>query len=309
MPTLHDQGVRGTVGTRRALLLINHRAGKAKAMLPGITSELRAHGFELVTGTSCKPEELTELLRRHPGEIDLVIVGGGDGTFNRVVDVLVGSGLPLGILPLGTANDLARTLGIPIDPLSACRVIAEGHTRQIDLGLVNGKHFFNVASMGLSVRITRNLTREVKRRWGVLAYLLTSMQVLWRARPFHAEIRTADSLFVAKTMQIAVGNGRFYGGGMAVAEDAAIDDQRLDLYSLEIGHWWQLLGILPRLRCGRLADLPLARTFHAAEIEIRTQRPQPINTDGEITTRTPAVFSLVPRALTVFAPPPEEQPI
>jgi diacylglycerol kinase (ATP) len=103
-------------------------------------------------------------------------------------------------------------------------------------------------------------------------------------------------------VQIVVGNGRYYGGGMTVAEDAVIDDQRLDLYSLEIDHWWQMLPLLPALRWGKQATLPNFHVRYGQEIEVNTYRPHPINTDGEITTQTPARFRVIPRSLWVIVP-------
>jgi diacylglycerol kinase (ATP) len=233
----------------------------------------------------------------------LVIVGGGDGTLNAAVDALVDTQLPLGILPLGTANDLARTLGIPNSLSEACKIIAYGDLRRIDLGWVNGKHFFNVASLGLSVKITQRLTKEVKRRWGILAYAATALQVIWEARPFSAEIVLNGKSLRVKTLQIAVGNGRYYGGGMAVVHDATIDDQRLDLYSLEIEHWWQIILLLPAMKEGRHIHWREVRALQGQEIEVYTRKPRPINTDGEITTYTPAHFRVIPKAITVLVPP------
>lgn len=287
---------------RRALLLANSRARRVRELLNVVREQLIGAGLTLACEALSSDESPAALISRHRDEIDLVIVGGGDGTLNRVVDSVAGTGLPLGILPLGTANDLARTLEIPTSIPAACQVIAEGHMRAIDLGWVNGKHYFNVASLGLSVQIARELTGAVKRRWGVLAYLKTAARILWRARPFSAEIRSGSQRWPLRTVQIAVGNGRYYGGGMAVADDAEIDDQRLDLYSLEVRRAWQVLPLLYALWRGRLRDRPWVRTLAAKEFEIRTRRPCPINTDGEITTRTPAKFRVVPRALRVYVP-------
>lgn len=248
------------------------------------------------------PQQLPELIRRYQNRVDLVIIGGGDGTLNAAADALVETQLPLGILPLGTANDLARTLGIPDSLPEACKIIAQGQLRRIDLGWVNGKHFFNVASMGLSVQITERLTKETKRRWGIFAYAITALQALWKARPFRAEIRIEGESIRVKTVQIAVGNGRYYGGGMAVAHDATIDDRRLDLYSLELKHWWQIIALLPAMRGGRHTDFPGVRALRGQEIQVYTSKPRPINTDGEITTHTPADFRVIPQALAVLVP-------
>lgn len=288
--------------TQRALLLVNRHSRRGEETLTQAISQLRALGLELFEESTGKPQQLSNIIRLYRDQVDLVIIGGGDGTLNAAIEGLVETQLPLGILPLGTANDLARTLKIPPSIPEACEVIATGYSQQIDLGRVNDKHFFNVASLGLSVQITQQLDKKAKRFWGVLAYAATAIKVVWKARLFWAEIRLRGESIRVKTIQIAVGNGRYYGGGMAVADDAAIDDQRLDLYSLECQHWWQLIRLFPSLRRGKHADWSEVRTLQGKEFEIYTRKPQPINADGEIVTYTPAKFQLVPRAITVFVP-------
>jgi diacylglycerol kinase (ATP) len=298
----------------RALLLVNRHARRGKDDLLQAIQCLQERGFVLREESTEHPEHLAEVIQRYRDQVDMVIVGGGDGTLNAAVQGLVDTDLPLGILPLGTANDLARTLGIPSSVPEACQIIAGGQLRSIDLGWVNGQYFLNTASMGLSVKITRSLTSEAKRTWGVLAYAATALQVLLKTRPFRAEIQWRDpnsekeESVQVKTLQIAVGNGRYYGGGMAVAHDADVDDQRLDLYSLEVEHWWEIIFALPALRKGTQAQLSNVRTIEAQEIKVVTQKTRSINTDGEITTKTPAHFRVIPHALSVFVPKPQEAP-
>ena len=299
----------------RALLLVNRHARRGKEDLLQAIQCLQELDFVLREESTESTEHLAEVIQRYRDQVDMVIVGGGDGTLNAAVQGLVDTHLPLGILPLGTANDLARTLGIPPSVPEACQIIAGGQLRSIDLGLVNGRYFLNAASMGLSVKITRNLTSEAKRTWGILAYAATAIQVLLKARPFQAEIRwrapnsEKEESVQVKTLQIAVGNGLYYGGGMAVAHDADVDDQRLDLYSLEVDHWWEVIFALPALRKGTQFQLPNVRTIEAQEIEIHTRKPRSINTDGEITTKTPAHFRVISHALSVFVPKPQESPV
>ena len=288
--------------SQRALLLVNRHARHGQNRITEAIEQLKKLGFDLQEESMDNPQQLPELIRRYQNRVDLVIIGGGDGTLNAAADALVETQLPLGILPLGTANDLARTLEIPNSLPEACEIIAKGQVRRIDLGWVNGKYFFNVASMGLSVQITERLTKETKRRWGIFAYAITALQALWKARPFRAEIRIEGESIRVKTVQIAVGNGRYYGGGMAVAHDATIDDRRLDLYSLELKHWWQIIALLPAMRGGRHTDFPGVRALRGQEIQVYTNKPRPINTDGEITTHTPADFRVIPQALAVLVP-------
>ncbi|AFZ55660.1 hypothetical protein Anacy_0045 [Anabaena cylindrica PCC 7122] len=287
----------------RALLLVNRHARKGEENLLAAIHCLESLGFNVIPESTENPTHLGDVIRQYHHEIDLVIVGGGDGTLNAAVDAVVETQLPLGILPLGTANDLARTLGIPNSLPEACQVIAAGQLQHIDLGWVNGKYFFNAASLGLSVKITQRLTTEVKRRWGIFAYAAAAFQVIWKSRPFSAEIRINGQSIHVKTVQIAVGNGRYYGGGMAVFHDATIDDQRLDLYSLEVKHWWEIIPLLPAMRQGRHIHWPSVRAIQGKEFEVYTRKPRPINTDGEITTYTPAVFRVIPMAISVLVPP------
>ncbi|CAA9309249.1 Transcription regulator [contains diacylglycerol kinase catalytic domain] [uncultured Leptolyngbya sp.] len=287
---------------RRALFLVNYHSRKGQQSLPEAVKQLKRLGFELLEESTEHPEQLPELISRYRGKVDIVIIGGGDGTLNAAAAGLVETGLPLGILPLGTANDLARTLGIPTSIPQACDIIATGRNLPIDLGRVNDKYFFNVASFGLSTRITEKLTKDVKKRWGVFAYGVTALQVLLRTRPFRAELRLNGEIIRVKTVQVSVGNGRFYGGGMAIAHDATINDQTLDLYSLEIDHWWQIIPILPAMARGRQATWPRVVAREAKEVEVFTRRPRSINTDGEITTQTPARFRVIPHAISVMVP-------
>jgi diacylglycerol kinase (ATP) len=288
--------------TKRALLLINRHARKGKENFAQTIDLLNHWDFEIISTPFKNIQDIPSLIKKYRNNIDLVIVGGGDGTLNAVVDVLVETQLPLGIIPLGTANDLARTLGIPNSISEACRIIAEGNLKYIDLGWVNGKHFFNVASLGLSVKITEKLSKGLKRRLGVLAYAWTALQVLSKTRPFHAIIGIDGQNIKVKTLQIAIGNGRYYGGGMTIAHDAEIDDQRLDLYSLEIQYWWQIFPLLWTLPRGQHGLLSWVRTLNGKEIQVNTRKHHSINTDGEITSTTPAMFRVIPCALGVYIP-------
>ncbi|MBE9177189.1 lipid kinase [Oculatella sp. LEGE 06141] len=287
---------------KTALLIANRNAKQGDASLSEAIASLRQSGIELIDAPSTKPESLPDLIRQYHNRVDLVIIGGGDGTLNAAAAGLVDTHLPLAILPMGTANDLARTLTIPDDLSQACQVITTGQLHPIDLGWVNGKYFFNVASFGLSADITQRLTKQKKQRWGMAAYAITALPALWQAQPFSAEIRYAQQTVTVKTLQIAIGNGRYYGGGMQVSAEAMIDDHQLDLYSLEIQQGWQLLSLLPDMLRGRHIELPNVRSLRGQEFEVKTDRPYPINTDGELTTQTPAVFRLVPDAIRVLVP-------
>ena len=286
----------------RALVIANRQSRSGDSDLAPALSLLRERGFSLLESAVDGPEEIAAAIREHRDQIDLVVLAGGDGTMNAAADALLECGLPLGILPTGTGNDLARTLGVPTTLVEAAEVIATGRRHAIDLGRVNGKHFFNVASIGLAAELPRHHTVERKRRWWIFAYVL-SVRDAWRAtRPFRATLSCDGERRRLRAIQISVGNGRHYGGGMTVSADAAIDDGWLDVYCLRPQSFWQLLVLFPALRFGRLRRQEAVLVMRGRALEVRTRRPMPINTDGELTARTPARFDVIPKAVSVFVP-------
>ena len=286
---------------RPALLVANEHSRRGREVGPFVEA-LERGGMRLRREGCRRREELPALIRGLREDVGAVILAGGDGTMSAAAPALRDTGLPLGILPLGTANDLARTLAIPLEADAAAAVILAGHRRVLDLGCVNGHPFFNVASLGLSVEITQRLTRVMKRRWGKLAYPVAAAAVILRSRRFSATLLAEGRSIPVKSMQVAVGNGRHYGGGMVVADEAEIDDGCLDVYSLEPRARWRLLWMARAFRDGEHDALDEVRTLRCRSLEVRTRRRRHVSADGEIVTRTPARFALLPRAVTVFAP-------
>jgi YegS/Rv2252/BmrU family lipid kinase len=292
------------------LLLINLYSKQGLLKFGEAVASFNELGVEYIIGQVKQPEDFARCIFKYRDRVSAVAIGGGDGTFNVAVEALVETGLPLGILPLGTANDLARTLNLPTSLPQACATIAQGYKQKIDLGRVNGKYFFNVASCGLSIKITQQLAKISKKRWGVLAYAIAAVKTIFTARRFVAIIQVDEGEKIKRMpLQLAVGNGRYYGGGLVIAEDAQIDDERLDLYSLEIPHWWHIFFLLPALRTGKFGDHIGISRWYGKQIKIWTHHSKRVNTDGEITTKTPAQFEICPKILEVFVPRPNETQI
>ena len=290
------------MASRTALLLVNVNSRGGGQLLDTAFNVLKTAGIGIRHLAPESANDISTAILREAKGASMVIVAGGDGTLNAAARAAVESDLTLGILPLGTANDLARTLDIPMSLEGAAKVIADGRTRHIDAGVVNGHHFFNVASIGLASDIAQNLTRENKRRLGRFSYPVAALRALSSAGSFHAEIINNDQHLHVRTLQIAVGNGRFYGGGNAVERDAAVDDGYLDLYSLEFSNVWKMALMLKSFRTGHQGLWNEVRTHKCKKFEVRTSRPKPVNVDGEIVTETPAIFEVLPKAVSVFAP-------
>ena len=296
----------GPTRPRRALLAVNPKSRNGSRDLGAAAAVLGGFGIDLIRAQCEKGHDLSACILAHRDEVDCVIVGGGDGTINAAGRGLIESGLPLGVLPLGTANDFARSLSIPSDIEAASRVIAEGICHQVDVGDVNGHVFFNVASVGLAADLAKSLTSERKRRFGRFSYAMSAARLLAKAAPFHATLlvgkgETREKVMV-RTLQIAVGNGRYYGGGNVIAVDAQIDDGFLDLYSLEFSQIWRMALMLRTFPSGAHGHMPEVRTARGDSFEVITRKPRPVNADGELVTQTPAVFTQKKLAVSVYVP-------
>lgn len=294
--------VPGAEPPRRVLLIINTRARSGAEAHDEVRARFEAAGLEVRRAETETADNIPKAVRAAAGEVDAVVIGGGDGTISRAGLALMETGLPLGILPLGTANDLARTLQLPEDPGEAAEVILGGLRRRIDLGTANDRPFFNVASIGLSSDLARELSAGLKKRWGRFGYALAAVRALYKARRFSAWVSEDGETRRTKTLQIAVGNGVFYGGGTRVAADAAIDDGHLDLYSLETSDVLKLALMLRTFRHGEHGAWHEVRTARGTEFEIRTSRPKQVNADGELITETPVTLKVHPEAVTVYVP-------
>ena len=240
------------------------------------------------------------------GGHDLVVVGGGDGTVSFAAGRLAGTGTVLGVLPLGTANDLARTLEIPSDLAGACAALAGGKVVDIDMGRANGQPFLNVASVGLSVGVTETLSPRLKRYLGPLAYGVAAVRAYARHRPFRARLEFPDgdheTLELDNLLQVAVGNGRHYGGGNAVSPTAGIDDHLLDIYAIPGAPLREHVRIARMLKDGSFVERSGVYHLTCQRVRLVTEPPMPVNLDGEIATTTPADFTIERNSVHVVVP-------
>jgi YegS/Rv2252/BmrU family lipid kinase len=272
----------------RALLVLNERSRLGLRQGPEVCRTLEACGIECVRD---KAEE----------RVDAVIAAGGDGTVIGAIGAALERGVPLGIVPLGTFNDLARTLGVPLVASQACAVISRGHTRAIDIGRVNGCYFVNEASIGVTARIARRQTPQLKQRFGVLGVVSTTLKTLREIRPFYAEIRYDGNAERARTVQITVANNAHFGG-VIERPDASIDDGWLDLYSVEPRNWLDAFALVRKIVRRDPSSGQGLRTRRSACFEIRTHHPHHVSADGEPAGMTPAAFDVLPKALRVLVP-------
>lgn len=293
---------------QRTALLINARSRRGAQAESAVSAALAAHGLVLARVVHLRrPRQLIPavdfLLREGTTRL---IVGGGDGTLGTAAARLALTGVELGMIPLGTANDFARTLEIPDSLPKAARIAAGSFTREIDLARANDVHFVNVASIGMSAALTRSLTTNLKLRLGVAAYVVAGALAFVRHLAFRARIDSPAGSTDGIVHQVVVANGRFYGGGVLVARDSSLEDGLLTVYTLGRRGRLKILGTLTLLRLGT----PLARPgdvyLRAPSVYVETDPPGlPVNLDGELRTTTPVTMTVVPKALRVLVAEPE----
>jgi YegS/Rv2252/BmrU family lipid kinase len=289
---------------RRHLLLVNPSAGGGRTakLLPEVESALRDRGLAYRIVLTTDMEHGVETARAAAGDGEIPIVMSGDGLIGQIGGALAEGDVPLGMMPGGRGNDLARVLGIPTDVERAADVIAMGRQRTIDVAEVNGHRFLGIASCGLDSDANR-IANEAKILRGNLVYLYAALRALAAWKPARFTI-VADGRSQELTgYSVAAANNRAYGGGMFIAPDAELDDGMLDVV---------LTGQVGKLRC--LANLPKVfkgthtendevTILRAAEVEIGADREFAVYADGDHVADLPATVRVLRQALNVIAPP------
>lgn len=284
---------------QHALLIINphSRNGQVEALQEAVQL-LEASGFDISVCESESETHLVSLIEDYDREDGVVIIGGGDGTISSALEALYTCQRTLAIFPMGTANDLARSLGVPANLLEAAQVIVDGKRELISLAKINNEHFFiNVAHVGLGVDVTRELSSDSKKLFGVFAYLGAFLSAIKQNKSFKVHIKTDDWQLSTRVIHLAVGNGRFYGGGNIVDERSTLLEGRLNLFFIKPQRWWQLMLIGPTLRKGALNTTDHIVRKASEKFIIQTSKPKELEADGEFKTKTPAEFEVIPKAI------------
>ncbi|HVT14179.1 MAG TPA: YegS/Rv2252/BmrU family lipid kinase [Fimbriimonadaceae bacterium] len=289
-------------GTRQAALICNSRSRRGKDWFPAAKEILLSEGFELTVAVNLRdPRRVRGLAEQAVrGGVPLVVVGGGDGTMSSAASVLRKSQSTMGVLPMGTGNAFARDLGIPSDIEGACRVLIEGEPHEVDLGVAGGRHFVNVATVGLSTRIAEELTDEAKKRFGRFVYALAIARAIPTLRPFQATLAKPGGSETFETLQVVFGSGRFHAGPFPLNPDAEITDHVLNGYAVKSTSKGALLKYAFGLCTGRLVHLPEIQKFVLEEATLSTTPRQRLVVDGEIAQHTPIDLRIDPGAVRVM---------
>lgn len=288
---------------REAALVVNAHSRKGQELFEQARAKLEAAGIRIVQSHAITdPKELIPTMRQAVRSgVPMVIVGGGDGSLSCTVDETVDEQVVFALLPLGTANSFARTLGIPLDLDGAVNVIATGRRRRIDLGVINGDYFANAAAIGLSPLIGDSVPHKLKKYLGRVGYLIWAIWCLVKFRSFRVTIDDGSHTHSLRATELRIANGSFHGG-VELIEEATVDSGEIVVQAVT-GHaklrlmwnWFASYFKLPSRR-------DEVRTFHGRRMTIETRPPLKISIDGEVLTKTPAVAEVARRAIEVVVP-------
>jgi YegS/Rv2252/BmrU family lipid kinase len=290
---------------RRFVLLVNPSAagGRGRRRLPAVEAAMGRLGLDYRLVLTRDMDHGRAEAERAAAGGEIPVVMSGDGLIGRVGGSLAGGEVPLGIVPGGRGNDLARVLGIPTDPDGAVAVLAAGHRRRIDVGEANGVRFLCIASCGFDSEANR-IANEARWVRGPLVYAYAALRALaqWKPARFRLDADGEDRSFSGYS--VAAANSRAYGGGMFVAPEAELDDGLLDVVTTGDVSKLSFLRGLPKVFKGEHLGTEGVGCFRAARLRIEADRRFAVFADGEHITDLPVTIRLLPGALSVIAPLP-----
>ncbi len=288
---------------RNYALIVNPSAGGGRSMklLAEVEREFDARRMVFRVERTRSREHGIDIALDALDAREIPVVMSGDGLAGAIGGAMAGSNSPLGLIPAGRGNDLARALGIPTDPAGAVDCLHRGNVRSIDVGEANGERFLGIASFGFDSDANR-IANEAKLVKGKLVYAYAALRALigWKPARFTLVDGGVQKRFSGYT--VAVANNAFYGGGMKVAPDADLSDGRLDVVVISEAGKFSFLMNLPKVFKGTHVDEEVVETWKTTSIEVKASRPFTIYADGDPLTELPARIRVLPSALQMIVP-------
>ncbi|MBK5233157.1 MAG: diacylglycerol kinase family lipid kinase [Thermoleophilia bacterium] len=284
-------------------LIINPSAGGGRALklLPEVERQLDARRMIFRVERTRSVEHGVDLALDAIEGREIPVVMSGDGLIGAVGGAMAGVDWPLGLIPAGRGNDLARGLGIPTDPAEAVHCLDHGFERLIDIGDANGERFLGIASVGFDSEANR-IANDAKVLKGTLVYAYAALRALisWKPERFALVEGGIQSRYTGYT--VAVANNGYYGGGMNLAPDAELSDGRLDVVVIGDAPKFRFLMDLPKVFRGTHIKNEEVEYWQTSSIEIRASKPLVVYADGDPLTKLPATIRVLPSALSMIVP-------
>lgn len=258
--------------------------GKAKELIPLIKSNMDKNNKRYKIITTKKPGEAIYIAKEQSKNHDIIVAVGGDGTVNEVATGLIdNNGGVLGIIPGGTGNDMARSLDIPMEPIEALEVLCKGYKRNMNIGSVNGSYFLNISSIGFDAEVVKNNINIKKKIKSGFSYAISVIYTLFSFKRKRLEINIDGEILNDNVYLLAVGNGKYYGGGMKILPMAKIDDGYLDICIVSNLNKLKLLFLFPTIFKGNhIKFTKHVQIYRGKNIKVKSKENLHLNIDGEI---------------------------
>ncbi len=287
---------------RSVLIIFNPAAGPARrSRVAAVTDRLRALGCRVTVWETRRAGDGVRLAAEASGvSPDIVVAAGGDGTVNEVINGLKGSGLALGLIPCGTANALAKELGLDAAPRRVAEVVARAPLRPVRLGVMNGRRFVMMAGAGFDAEVIASVRAALKSTIGPLAYVFETLRqgITYPFTEFSVEIEGRRH----RAVEAVISNARFYGGAFVMAPEADLEADMLVVTLFRKGGYLRLMGYGAALLAGRIAARPDVEVFKARRIVIEGPPSVPLHLDGDSFGHLPAVIEVDPEPLQIARP-------
>lgn len=286
----------------RLAVVVNPIAGQGRGRrrLERTVALLRRHAAVDLFPTSRAGEGVAITREACARGVDAVIAAGGDGTINEVVNGLAGSDVPLGVIPLGTANVLAAELGIPQDPHRLAVLLLQGPVRRVWVGRADGRRFVAMASAGFDADVVRDVDSALKRRLGKGAFVIAALVGLARFKPKRLRVTAAGRTLDAT--QVLVAKAAKYGGNFVAAPAIGVDRPEFCVYAVDAPTRAGIVGLALALARGRLAEHRGVTMLHASEIALAAAGEAAIQADGELIGSLPMRIAIDPEQVAMIAP-------
>jgi YegS/Rv2252/BmrU family lipid kinase len=289
--------------SRSFVLLANPASagGRALAALPAVIAELDSLGAPHRTVTTRSSEHAGEEAARAAANGEVVAALGGDGLLRPIVGALKGTEAALALIPCGRGNDFARVLGVPKDPTQAARLAVRGAERVVDVASVDRTPYVGIASLGFDSDANR-IANQAKLVKGDAVYLYAALRALVAWKPARFTVTVDGERHELTGYSVAVGNSRYFGGGMMLLPHAEVDDGKLDVLMVARSPKLEYLLGLAKVFKGTHLDSPHITLARGEEIEVESDRPFVVYADGDPIGATPATMRVEARCLRVIVP-------
>ncbi|WP_227396471.1 diacylglycerol/lipid kinase family protein [Jeotgalibacillus aurantiacus] len=292
---------------KKAMLILNPSSGKEEALKhkESVLNTLKEMGYEVTLKETEKEYDATVFAEQACHEqYDAVVSMGGDGTLNETITGLANQEYQptLGIIPLGTVNDFARALNIPMDPEQAIEQLKTAHPKRVDIGKINDKYFMNIIALGGIAEATFGVSVEQKTKLGPLAYMIEGFKTIREKEPFDMVLTHDDQKWEGNALLFLMALTNSVGGFEKLAPDAEVNDGKLHCFIIKDVPLYKLVAIMTSLLKGTLEEDENVEYFTAGEVHVDSEKDLISNVDGDEGAHVPLTVKVLKSHIPVFCP-------